>query len=164
MEITSKTKGSFNFHHLPPPALFFAAIFLGHLADRSTRSGKSENRLLKYLGFLLFDAGIAFGIWALVWMLKQGQNPNPAAEKTKLITDGPFKLSRNPIYLASALAALGRSVQGASPTSALLTFALLLHVDRHVVPAEEEYLSEKFGATYDEYRSSVPRWIPGIPL
>ncbi len=97
-------------------------------------------------------------------MLKQGQNPNPAAEKTKLITDGPFKLSRNPIYLASALAALGRSVQGESPTSALLTFALLLYVDRYVVPAEEEYLSEKFGATYDEYRSSVPRWIPGIPL
>ncbi|NNN12721.1 MAG: isoprenylcysteine carboxylmethyltransferase family protein [Acidimicrobiaceae bacterium] len=155
----SQLRATEGFSRVPPPLLFTAATSLGYFFDKRIRKKDRRGRLSKCTGWLVLDIGVALGVWALGTMIQQGQNPNPAAEKTKLITDGPFRLSRNPVYLGAALAALGRSIQASSPTGSVLTMVALLYVDRAVVPAEEQYLSEKFGKTYDEYRSSVPRWV-----
>ena len=155
----SKVHAKEGFSRVPPPLLFTAAASLGYLFDKRVRRNDKRGRLSKYVGLLVLEVGAALGAWALGTMIRRGQNPNPAAEKTELITNGPFRLSRNPVYLGAAIAALGRSIQASSPTGSVLTMVALLYVDRKVVPTEEQYLSERFGETYDEYRSSVPRWV-----
>ena len=155
----SQVRAAEGFSRIPPPLLLAAAATLGYLFDKKIRNKNGRGRLSKSAGWLVLDIGVALGVWALSTMISRGQNPNPAAEKTKLITDGPFRFSRNPVYLGAAIAALGGSIQASSPTGSMLTVIGLLYIDRAVVPTEEQYLSEKFGKTFEEYRSSVPRWV-----
>jgi protein-S-isoprenylcysteine O-methyltransferase Ste14 len=75
------------------------------------------------------------------------------------VTSGPFRLSRNPLYvsLVATLAAFGILLDSAwhLPAAALLALAL----DRFVVREEERRLGELFGEAYAEYRARVRRWL-----
>ena len=83
--------------------------------------------------------------------------PNKPA--TAIVSDGPYQYTRNPIYLAFLLAFTGFALLTAAPVMLLLAFPLFYLLDQRVIVPEEEYLSEKFGDTYLEYKQKVRRWI-----
>jgi protein-S-isoprenylcysteine O-methyltransferase Ste14 len=83
----------------------------------------------------------------------------PWEEASRLVTEGPFRLSRNPIYLGDALAYVGVSVLIGSWWPLLVLPAVLLAMLRLVITREEEYLATRFGAAYAAYRSRVRRWV-----
>ena len=76
-----------------------------------------------------------------------------------IVTAGPWKYSRNPLYLGLILIGLGFSLLFASTSDSLFTLvgAVLLHLE--VVTHEEKILNQKFGTEYADYKKQVRRWI-----
>jgi hypothetical protein len=72
---------------------------------------------------------------------------------------GPYRLTRNPMYLSLALLYAGIAILYQSIWALLLLFPVLFIIDRHVIVLEELYLERRFGSAYARYRTRVRRWI-----
>ena len=78
---------------------------------------------------------------------------------TALVTEGPYRRSRNPIYLGMALIYLGVVCATASPGALALFPAVILVMEFGVIRREERYLERRFGEPYRSYKSHVRRWL-----
>ena len=105
------------------------------------------------VGGLLLD-GMAAGLFR-----RRGTAVEPWKPTTVLINEGPYRFSRNPIYLGFAVTYVGLAIAMNSWVALLLLFPCLVVVDRFVIQREERYLAAKFGAAYDAYRLKVRRWL-----
>lgn len=77
-----------------------------------------------------------------------------------LVTWGPYRWVRNPLYAGNAIMGLGWSLMVGWRWVPAFVIAFFLLYSLIVIPAEEEFLAEKFGAQYDDYRKTVPALIP----
>lgn len=112
------------------------------------------------LGGLIILGTIYFLGWRAVRTMRgTGQSENPYKPTTEIVEKGPFRLTRNPMYLQMVIACLGFSVLLANVWIALLTPLCWLALDRLVVRQEEAYLERKFGDAYLGYKQRVPRWL-----
>lgn len=114
-----------------------------------------------WMGAVIFVAGLALHLWSTA-TLAGGERQGPA-ERSPLVMNGPFRYTRNPIYLAGITLLLGVGLLY-SPWRVLdLLIPLLLLVYFHfaVVLVEEPALRRRFGPAYEEYCRRVPRWLPG---
>ena len=84
-------------------------------------------------------------------------NPNEPA--TALVTDGPFRFSRNPLYLAFTLLYSGVAVVANALWAALPLPIILVVIQRGVIDREERYLERRFGTAYRQYKDGVRRWL-----
>jgi protein-S-isoprenylcysteine O-methyltransferase Ste14 len=117
-----------------------------------------------------FGAGMAAGSGALllavalaawgIWEMKRHRTPiEPGQIPARLVTTGPFRFSRNPLYLALLLVLAGLAVMGNSLWLGLGTGVLLLLLDRLVVRREEAAIRRTFGPEYSAYVTRVRRWF-----
>ncbi|MFC5342300.1 isoprenylcysteine carboxylmethyltransferase family protein [Brevundimonas staleyi] len=81
-------------------------------------------------------------------------------KKAEIVSTGPYSISRNPLYLFSYVGAFGVGAQTGSLTLALLFVAIALLVFHFTIKREEAWLSNQFGAAYDDYRARTPRLGP----
>ncbi len=109
--------------------------------------------LVLIVGGLLLD-GMAAGLFR-----RRGTAVEPWKPSTVLINEGPYRFSRNPIYLGFAVTYIGLAVAMDSSVALMLLFPCLVVVDRLVIQREERYLAAKFGADYQAYRARVRRWL-----
>lgn len=107
------------------------------------------------LGELVRGATIGFE-----YIIRGGRNRRVYAED--LVTEGFYRLCRNPMYVGNLLIVAGLSVATNSLTCLLVVIALYLFVYIAIVAAEEAYLRGKFGTAYDQYAADVPRWLPRL--
>jgi protein-S-isoprenylcysteine O-methyltransferase Ste14 len=112
-----------------------------------------------WLGIALLVAGGSLAFWGQRTMRRAGTNVNPTRPTTAIVTSGPFRVSRNPLYVALTLLYLGLAFAVNSLWPALALVPLLLVMHHGVVLREERYLDAKFGDSYRAYRSSVRRWL-----
>ena len=84
---------------------------------------------------------------------------NPARPAKALVTGGPYRFTRNPMYIGMACAYAGAAVAAGALWSLALLPAVLFVIDRTIIPREERHLAEKFGEDYDRYSRSVRRWL-----
>ena len=113
----------------------------------------------RVLGLALF---VSAGILAHLShnaMKRVGTNVLPTRPTLALATDGPYRFTRNPLYLAAIGVYLGVTlwVDGLAPLLLLFPMVWMLH--RGIVVPEERYLEAKFGDAYVRYRSLVRRWV-----
>jgi protein-S-isoprenylcysteine O-methyltransferase Ste14 len=143
-----------------PPVLFLASIglgvALGWLAPLPLAAG---GRLRVLLGVALIALGIAAGVWTITWMRHTRQDPDPRKPTPELIFAGPFRFSRNPIYVGMALLQAGAGLAIGNLWVLLLLPPTLFVLVRYVIEREEAYLARKFGEPYESYRQSVRRWL-----
>ena len=113
----------------------------------------------RVLGVCLFITSGLLAHSAQRAMMRVGTNVLPTRPTLALALDGPYRYTRNPLYLAAVGVALGVSlwVNGVFPLVLLAPMILILQ--RGIVLREEQYLLQKFGGEYEAYRSRVPRWI-----
>lgn len=111
------------------------------------------------VGIPLIALGVILGLWSVWTMVSQGEHPEPGHGTNQIITNGPFRFSRNPSYVALMLTATGFGVVIDSVTTLLGVPMGFLVLALWVVPAEERYLSAVLKSEYSEYRSRVRRWI-----
>ena len=110
------------------------------------------------VGTPLLVLGVGFWIWGISGLLRRGESPDPRKPTTQLVTGGPFRFSRNPIYTGGAVGLLGLALLLNTATGAAVVVALAL-VAHNLTLAEERYLEAKFGDQWRVYRSRVRRWI-----
>jgi protein-S-isoprenylcysteine O-methyltransferase Ste14 len=110
-----------------------------------------------WIGGAIVVTGLAFHFWSSV-TLARGERQGPET----LVTDGPFRFIRNPIYLAGVTLLLGVGLLYSTwpVVDLILPLLLLLYFHVAVVWIEEPALRRRFGSTYDEYCERVPRWLP----
>jgi protein-S-isoprenylcysteine O-methyltransferase Ste14 len=110
-------------------------------------------------GILLVVLAPALALSALVTMKTAGTNVNPAEPALTIVRGGPFRFTRNPMYLALCLlqVALGFFLNDWITLLFVVPVALILHYG--VILREERYLTAKFGAPYLELKREVRRWV-----
>ena len=99
----------------------------------------------------------------MLWAHQIFQNQNtairPDDKPSKLITEGPFKISRHPMYLGFVLISLGLGIILGSLLSLVATITLFLILHIKFVTHEENKMIEIFGNQYIEYKNTVRKWI-----
>jgi protein-S-isoprenylcysteine O-methyltransferase Ste14 len=143
-----------------PPLLFAGSLVLGmvlhflvplgvHLAAMPARAA----------GVVLLIGGALLARWGEKTLHRAGTNVNPGKPTTAIVVDGPFRYSRNPLYLAVTAGYSGISLLLPALWPLLLLIPVLVVLQWGVVAREERYLDRKFGDPYRVYRTQVRRWL-----
>jgi protein-S-isoprenylcysteine O-methyltransferase Ste14 len=111
------------------------------------------------LGLALVVVAVATASWGRRTMKAAGTNINPALPATMIVTSGPFRFCRNPLYVSLTLLYLGLTTAVNTWWGLVFLAPLLLIMHVGVVLREERYLEQKFGDTYRAYRSRVRRYV-----
>ncbi len=143
---------------LPPPL-----VFLGYLLGALILNWALPLRLpwlpVRILGGLLVIGGLLLAASAIREMRKLHATPDARRPAAALVTGGPFRFTRNPIYLGFLLIYLGFTLLAGTLWGILLSPFLIATVTRWVIQREEAYLSQRFGGEYTTYRSRIRRWL-----
>ena len=111
------------------------------------------------IGILILAVGVMLAVWGQ-WLFRKARTTTvPGEISSSLVTSGPYRFSRNPMYLGLFLFFAGLSVASDSVWSVMLLVAVLAYVNLYVVPIEEKQLTASFGDAYERYRERVRRWI-----
>lgn len=114
---------------------------------------------LHLTGTVLADAGLVLAVWAFALFARRRTTIIPAHTPARLILRGPFRWTRNPIYLAQVLAYVGLALMLDLPWALLLLPLPVLALQYAIIPFEEARLRACFGSEYEAYRTAVPRWL-----
>jgi protein-S-isoprenylcysteine O-methyltransferase Ste14 len=109
----------------------------------------------------LIAAGAFFGLggWSVLLFRRSGQDENPWKPTPRIVERGPFRITRNPMYLQMLLICVGFAVMLANVWILALTPLAGWVLQRFAILPEEAYLERKFGDSYLAYKRRVRRWI-----
>ena len=142
-----------------PPLVYLASIAIGSMLGFAWRLPFLPHVLAAPLGTLLVVAAVVL-FSASVGRFRAAGTPVPGNKPTTVIVRaGPYRFSRNPIYLAFSLLHLGIAILANSLWLVATLMAALAVMAYLVIPREEQYLGRRFGAEYLEYKRSVRRWV-----
>ena len=147
----------------PPPLIAVGIVLLGFALDKLSPVGLANAVFPRSVRFAVATALIAFAAWPMTRALLRfrfaGTPVEPWKPTSALVVRGIYKRTRNPMYQAFGLFALGLAFAFASDWTFLLlpVGAFILHFG--VVRREERYLERKFGEEYRRYKSSFLRYL-----
>jgi protein-S-isoprenylcysteine O-methyltransferase Ste14 len=119
---------------------------------------------LRLPGFVLAGAGALLAGTCIATFVGRGRgSPAPFDPPSEFVASGPYRYVRNPMYVGGTGVLLGAGLALGSPAIVLLAVAFLLTMHLFVVLHEEPTLAARFGASYQQYRSSVHRWLVRRP-
>ncbi len=143
---------------LPPYLL--ATCLIGMIAlDRLVSPHTFLHGDITYTGYLLALIGIALPIWGAQIFKKRKTNILPYRNPDQIVTEGPFKFSRNPMYLGMLLILLGATVKLGILEGLLFVGLFFTIANWWYIPFEEERMKETFGESFEDYRTRVRRWL-----
>jgi protein-S-isoprenylcysteine O-methyltransferase Ste14 len=142
----------------PPPLIFALGWGLG-LVLHASFPARLVAGPLRLLGGLLAAAGVSLIAWAVVALRAAGTDPRPERPTTALVTEGPYRHTRNPIYLGMVSIYAGLVLVVGTPWPALFLPTVLAVVRQGVIAREERYLSGRFGDAFTGYMARVRRWL-----
>jgi len=146
--------------NIPPPVWTLAYVLIAAALSYWAGWPRIPGLPLVALAVLLVVAGISLSAAGAVLFRREGTEINPAsATNRKLVTSGPYRLTRNPMYLGLVLITLGIAFWvGAWPMflAPIATFATANWVH---IPLEEAKMHRQFGAEFDTYVTRVRRWV-----
>jgi protein-S-isoprenylcysteine O-methyltransferase Ste14 len=146
----------------PPPLIYAVPLAVGLLlhARFPVRPLRLMPRVVRVvLGGSLVGLAVAVIASAFRKMVRAHTNVDPTQPTTALVVEGPFKFTRNPVYLSLTLLYTGISIIVNALWTMLLLPLVLLVMRKGVIDREERYLERKFGGQYLRYKASVRRWI-----
>lgn len=144
---------------VPPPVAYLSAFGVGLAMERALPSPKPPAWLRLLGGAAGALSLLALDSRAMLRFHRRKTPFNPTRPATALVTDGPYRFTRNPMYLGMGGAHAGAAVAaGALWSLAALPLALTA-IDRLIIPREERHLAQSFGDEYEQYRRRVPRWL-----
>lgn len=108
-------------------------------------------------GMMVLWLGLA--IWAVGTFRHAGTTPDPHGDVTAFVTVGPFRFTRNPMYLGLLVFQVAAALVLDNAWILFLVPLAWLVLDRVVIVGEERYLAARYGQAYDDYRGRVRRWL-----
>jgi len=145
----------------PPGLLFFGCLGLAYGLDLLLPPGFLEGGWPQrgLLVSALFLAAFSLGAICFWHHRKRGTSVEPLEPTTALVTSGPYRFSRNPLYVAQLLGFAGFALLAGSAWRAAFLPLVFLVLHHGAVLPEERYLEGKFGDEYRRYRTRVRRWL-----
>jgi protein-S-isoprenylcysteine O-methyltransferase Ste14 len=144
---------------VPPPLYYAAALVGGILLDKVVGWPIGGRPLTAVAGGVVAVAGLAFNFAGVAAVIRHRTTIVPHRPVSNLITSGPYRWSRNPMYTGLAVAALGAGLLAGSWWPVLFLPLALALVAGLVIGPEERYLEQRFGPAYADYRARVRRWL-----
>src|SRR5262247_356227 len=142
-----------------PPLLYGMAFVIGLLLHLAFPAHILPKTLARGIGVVCVLMSLPLAL-ATLRVLSRAHTPvDPMKPTTALVTEGPFRYSRNPIYVALTLLYLGVAFLVNALWILLLVVPVLLVIRYGVIAREEAYLTRKFGDAYRQYTAQVRRWL-----
>ncbi len=147
----------------PPPLVAVLTILAGYGLERVVplAAAPTMPSVVRYGGggFVVAASVAVLSVWPIILFRRSGQDPRPWTPTPELLVDGPYRFTRNPMYLMMVLVCAGASLLLASAWVLLLTPLCGVIIHLTAIRHEETYLERMFGESYRRYRERVRRWI-----
>lgn len=149
---------------VPPPFIFALGFTLGWLVDAYVtplRFGPPppESAGLRLTGEVLIILGAILALWAALTFRRARTSVLPFRPASTLVVEGPFRFSRNPMYVGLTAIYIGAALAMNMVWPVVLLPPTLLALYVLVIRREELYLERRFGPAYSDYRDRVRRWV-----
>jgi protein-S-isoprenylcysteine O-methyltransferase Ste14 len=145
---------------IPPPIWMFAMLLAAYATQRSFAWAQIVYFRSLPLAALLTVAGISLAVWGRTSFAVAGTEVIPtSATNKKLVTNGPFRFTRNPMYSGLVLASLGIALYPGTLPFFLVPILLFLICNVLFIPFEEAKMQRQFNDQYTDYLHRVRRWI-----
>lgn len=146
---------------IPPPIYALSTALIMWLASRYFPVAQLINEPWNKLGIVLMLFALCLDFSSLYLFFKKRTTPNPMKPEftTGIVTNGFYKMSRNPMYLGMLTILIGFAVYLGNLTSFLVLPAFYLVITEMQIKPEEQMLEKKFGEEYLDYKSKVRRWL-----
>ena len=147
--------------HVPVPWVFVLTYLLGVVLEHVHHGTLSPTAasVSKTVGAVLFAVGAVIAGWGLVLFGKAKTTTVPGKLSGKLVTWGPYRFTRNPMYVGLVLAYLGEAGLLKQVWPVVLLPFTVAYINWTVIPVEEAKLQEAFHDDYKQYRLQVRRWF-----
>jgi len=142
-----------------PPTYFFISLIISVLLHFVLPISKIINFPFNLIGFLFFIVGTGLNIWADQLFKKESTTVKPFDKPSSLVQTGPFKFSRNPMYLGMTLLLIGAGFILGSITSFVGAVLFILSMEIIFIAPEEANLLKNFGEEFKNYKKTVRKWI-----
>lgn len=144
---------------IPPPLYYAAGLVLGMLLDTLVPFPVGWPAATAVAGAAVAAAGLALNFAGVAGVIRHRTTIVPHHPVATLVSNGAYRLSRNPMYTGLGIAYLGAALLLGSWWPVVLWPLVMLAVDRLVIRPEERYLTQRFGQAYTAYRARVRRWL-----
>jgi len=146
----------------PPPLLFVGGLAIAALLHSQWPLPiwpQPRPEWLLVLAYVLLFVGLVWMAWGLITFLRARTAVIPHHPATRLVTGGPYRYGRNPMYLGLSAVYWGITLWLNSVWAVLLFPAVIVGLLRFVIRREERYLRDEFGEDYERYCRRVSRWF-----
>jgi protein-S-isoprenylcysteine O-methyltransferase Ste14 len=143
----------------PPPLIYVAVFALGYFLQRERALLIPESWLRDVGGWILVGLALALAFSGMMSMKRAKTHIDVYKPSTAIVSDGPFRFTRNPLYLSLTAMYIGVAVLKSMLWPLLVLPVALLVMQFGVIKREERYLAAKFGEEYLNYRARVRRWL-----
>jgi protein-S-isoprenylcysteine O-methyltransferase Ste14 len=143
----------------PPPLIYAGTLAVGLLLNRLHPVPFLPRGPWRVLGLPLAFTGLLIGLQGYREMRRAGTNVDPYKPSTTIVEAGPYRYTRNPLYLGMTLIYTSITTRANALPAALLLPIVLAVMRYGVIEREERYLEDKFGDEYLSYKTRVRRWI-----
>lgn len=142
-----------------PPLYFLAGLIIMIVLHSFAPIGHWLHYPWRYIGIILLAAGVFLSVGSGMLFRRLGTNPQPGTRANLIVTKGPFRYTRNPMYLGLIITLVGTSILlgTISPLFVIPIVFLILHTQ--FVLREEKWMEEWFGQPYVDYKNKTPRWL-----
>lgn len=145
---------------IPWPPLLIALTIAGGLAlDALAPIPLAPTKAVQFAGGALMALALANDVWCAATLSRHRTTILPHRAASALATSGPYRFSRNPIYVSHVAVTLGVGLLLRSPWTLLFTPLLVVGLTRLAILPEERHLSRKFGADFANYAARTRRWL-----
>ena len=142
-----------------PPVWLVAAMALAWSIGWVLPNVTLDSKVIDVAGYALMGVGVGLMIWCAVLFQRAKTPIIPRNRPDAMVTDGPYRFSRNPIYLADAVILFGWILVVGSPVALVLLPAFVLVINKRFITGEEAVLRQEFGDAYSAWSLKVRRWI-----
>ena len=140
-----------------PPLYFLVALIIQVLLGRIGAPFVAD--WLRLVGIVIVLAGLLLTVWGSRVFDRAGTSVHPDEPSNAFVTTGPFRFSRNPMYLGMAMGLLGTALVFGKLLPFIVPFVFASLISRRFIQGEEERLHAQFGEAYDDYTKRVRRWL-----
>ena len=136
-------------------------LVAGLLAQKSLPGGRRPSRTSLGLAGVILAASLGLLVWAVTAFRRHDTTVDPLAPEraSRLVSDGPLRVTRNPMHVAMAGALLAHACARRSMLELLPAACFTLVISKAQIESEERAMAANFGAEWERYVATTPRWV-----
>jgi len=144
---------------IPPPLIYFIGFLFSYAINRFYPIPTFDTPLSIVLAVLAAMPSAVFGLWSLLSFWRAKTSLLPHKPSSSLVTVGPYRVTRNPMYVSLTLLYVGLGFLLNIAWAFIILPAVIFIINVYVIRREESYLESKYGEQYRAYKKKVGRWL-----